>query len=133
MKLTTQTLKSIIREEIELLKESQKMSITPEQLDKLLKIASTGPEGYKQAQELALMFDGVDQDKIDTAAAENWDTRVQMFSLPYGKRPKAAIRFEIDKTRKLIEKELAKKNPDYQQIHIYEDYLDGLEEEDLED
>lgn len=132
MKLTSQTLKKLIREEIDRLNESKKLSITPEQLDKLLKIASTGPEGYKQAQELALMFDGVDQDKIDAAGAQDFKTREYMFSLPYGKRPKAAIEFEIDKFTKLIEEELAKKNPDYRQIHIYEDYLDGLEEELLE-
>ena len=98
MKLTAQRLKKLIREEIEHLKESQKMSITPEQLDKLLKIASTGPEGYKQAQELALMFDGVDQDKIDAAGAQDFKTREKMFAMPYGKKPKAAIEYEIDKT-----------------------------------
>ena len=132
MKLTTQTLKKIIREEIGLLKESQKMSISPDQLDKLLKIASTGPEGYKQAKELALMFDGVDQDKIDAAGAQDFKTREQMFAMPYGKRPKAAIEYEIDKFTKLLEKERAKENPNYQQIHEYEDYLEGLEEELLE-
>ena len=132
MKITTHTLKKIIREEIEHLNESKKMSITPEQLDKLLKIASTGPEGYKQAQELALMFDGVDQDKIDAAGAQDFKTREQMFALPYGKRPKAAIEYEIDKFTKLLEKERAKENPNYQQIHEYEDYLEGLEEELLE-
>ena len=132
MKLTTQRLKKLIREEMGLLKESQKMSISPEQLDKLLKIASTGPEGYRQAQELALMFDGVDQDKIDAAGAQDFKTREYMFSLPYGKRPKAAIKFEIDKFTKLLEKERAKENPNYQQIHEYEDYLEGLEEELLE-
>lgn len=132
MKLTTQTLKKIIREEIGLLKESQKMSITPEQLDKLLKIASTGPEGYKQAKELALMFNDVDQDKIDAAGAQDFKTREEMFALPYGKRPKAAIEFEIDKFTKLLEKLRAEENPDYRKIHEYEDYLDGLEEELLE-
>ena len=133
MKLTTQRLKKLIREEIDLLKESKKIAITPEQLEHLLKIASTGPKGYKQAQELALMFTGVDQDKIDAAGAQDFKTREQMFALPYGKRPKAAIEFEIDKFTKLLEKERAKKNPDIRQIHIYEDYLDGLEEELLED
>ena len=52
-----------------------------------------------------------------------------MFALPYGKRPKAAIKFEIDKFTKLLEKERAKKNPDIRQIHEYENYLEGLEEE----
>lgn len=127
MKLTTQTLKKIIREEIGLLKESQKMSISPEQLDKLLKIASTGPEGYKQAKELALMFDGVDQDKIDAAGAQDFKTREQMFAMPYGKRPKAAIEYEIDKT---IEDIKNAKTP--REKHVLEDYLEGLEEELLE-
>ena len=127
MKLTTQRLKKLIREEIEHLKESQKMSITPEQLDKLLKIASTGPEGYKQAQELALMFDGVDQDKIDAAGAQDFKTREKMFAMPYGKKPKAAIEYEIDKT---IEDIKNAKTP--REKHILEDYLDSLEEELLE-
>ena len=127
MKLTTQRLKKLIREELEHLKESQKMSITPEQLDKLLKIASTGPEGYKQAKELALMFDGVDQDKIDVAGAQDFKTREQMFAMPYGKRPKAAIEYEIEKT---IEDIKNAKTP--REKHILEDYLEGLEEELLE-
>jgi hypothetical protein len=127
MKITTQRLKKLIREELEHLKESQKMSITPEQLDKLLKIASTGPEGYKQAKELALMFDGVDQDKIDAAGAQDFKTREQMFAMPYGKRPKAAIEYEIDKT---IEDIKNAKTP--REKHVLEDYLDGLEEELLE-
>ena len=42
-------------------------------------------------------------------------------------------KYEIDKFTKLLEKEHAKKNPNIRQIHIYEDYLDGLEEELLED
>ena len=132
MKLTTETLKSIIREEIELLKESEepeKIVMTPEYLEKLLKIASTGLEGYKHALELALQFKDVDYDKIETAAAPDFKTREYMFSLPYGKRPKAAIKFEIDKFTKLLEKERAKKNPDIRQIHEYENYLEGLEEE----
>lgn len=129
MKLTSQRLKKIIREEIGLLKESQKMSISPEQLDKLLKIASTGPEGYKQAKELALMFDGVDQDKIDAAGAQDFKTREEMFALPYLQVPKAAIRVEIDETIQFIKNERAKENPSYQTIHEYEDYLDGLYEQ----
>ena len=127
MKLTPQTLKKLVREEIEHLRESKKMSITPEKLDKLLKIASTGPEGYKQAQELALMFDGVDQDKIDAAGAQDFKTREQMFAMPYGKRPKAAIEYEIEKT---IEDIKNAKTP--REKHVLEDYLDGLEEELLE-
>lgn len=135
MKLTTQTLKSIIREEIELLKESEepeKITMTPEYLEKLLKIASTGLEGYKHALELALQFKDVDYDKIETAAAPDFKTREYMFSLPYGKRPKAAIEFEIEKTIEDIKKLRAEENPDYRKIHEYEDYLDGLEEELLE-
>ena len=129
MKLAIQTLKKIIREEIDHLNESKKMPITPERLDKLLKIASTGPEGYRQAQELALMFDGVDQDKIDAAAAVDFETRKQMFALPYLQVPKAAIRVEIDETIKFIKNERAKENPSHQTIHEYEDYLDGLYEQ----
>lgn len=127
MRLTTKRLKNLIREEIDHLNESKKMSITPEQLDKLLKIASTGPEGYKQAQELALMFTGVDQDKIDAAGAQDFKTREQMFALPYGKKPRAAIEFEIEKT---IEDIKNAKTP--REKHILEDYLEGLEEELLE-
>lgn len=124
MKLTTQRLKKLIHEELGLLKESQKMPISPERLDKLLKIASTGPEGYKQAQELALVFSGVDQDKIDAAAAVDFETRKQMFALPYGQRPKAAIEFEINKT---IEDIKNAKTP--REKYVLEQYLEGLEEE----
>lgn len=127
MKLTTQRLKKLIREELKNLNESKKMSISPERLDKLLKIASTGPEGYKQAQELALLFDNVDQDKIDAAGAGDFETRKQMFALPYGQRPKAAIEFEIEKT---IEDIKNAKTP--REKHVLEDYLEGLEEELLE-
>ena len=124
MKITAQKIKKLIREEIHLLKESKKIAITPEQLEHLLKIASTGPKGYKQAQELVLMFTGVDQDKIDAAAAEDFETRKEMFALPYGKRPKAAIQFEIQKTREDI-----KNSTNQREIYELEQYLEGLEEE----
>jgi hypothetical protein len=130
MKLTTQRLKKLIREEIELLKESEepeKIAMTPEYLEKLLKIASGGLEGYKHALELALQFKDVDYDKIEAAAAPDFKTREYMFTLPYGKRPKAAIEYEIEKT---IEDIKNAKTP--REKHILEDLLDSLEEELLE-
>ena len=124
MKLTTQRLKRLIREEIKYLNESKTLSITPEQLDNLLVIASTGPEGYKQAQELALLYDNVDQDNIDAAAAEHPETRKHMFALPYGSRPAAALEYEIKKTEEQI-----KNSTNEREIYELRQYLEGLEEE----
>jgi hypothetical protein len=120
MKLTPQRLKNLIRKELKYLNESS------DHLEKLRTIARTGPEGYKQAQELARSL-GIDNEEIVAAAAEDFETRKQMFALPYGQRPKAAIEYEIDKT---IEDIKNAKTP--REKHILEDYLEGLEEELLE-
>jgi len=117
MKLTAQRLKKLIREEIVRINES------PKQIEKLRTIASSGPEGYKQAQELAITL-GIDKEEIISAAAEHEETRKQMFSLPYGERPAAAIEYEIKKTIEQI-----KNSTDEREKYVLEQYLEGLEEE----
>ena len=117
MKLTIKTVKKLIREEIKQLNESS------DHLEKLRTIARTGPEGYRQAQELASALK-IDKEEYIAAAAEHPETRKEMFALPYGSRPAAALEYEIKKTEEQI-----KNSTNEREIYELRQYLEGLEEE----
>ena len=117
MKLTNQRLKNLIRKELKRLNESS------DHLEKLRTIARTSPEGYRQAQELASSLK-IDKEEYIAAAAEHPETRKEMFALPYGSRPVAALEYEIKKTEEQI-----KNSTDEREKYELQQYLEGLEEE----
>ena len=67
---------------------------------------------------------GIDKEELVAAAAEDFETRKQMFALPYGSRPAAALEYEIKKTEEQI-----KNSTNEREIYELRQYLEGLEEE----
>ena len=100
MKLTTQRLKKLIRESMD-------------NMNKLRKMVASGEEGYNMALEIAPEM-GIPKEEVEKMP----------FELPYGQRPRWALRQEIEAQKKELEH-----TTDEKQRREIEQYLEGLEEE----
>jgi hypothetical protein len=100
MKLTTRRLKILISESID-------------RMSKIRELVASGEEGYHMALELALVL------KIPKEEVEKIP-----FQLPYGQRPKWALRLEIKKVQEGI-----KNSTNERERYELQQYLEGLEEE----
>ena len=100
MKLTTRRLKILISESID-------------RMSKIRELVASGEEGYHMALELALVL------KIPKEEVEKIP-----FQLPYGQRPKWALRLEIKKVQEDI-----KNSTNEREKYELQQYLEGLEEE----
>jgi len=99
MKLTAQRLKNLIRESID-------------NMNKLKELVKS-EEGYNMALELAPEM-GISKEEVEKMP----------FQLPYGQRPRWALRQEIDKFEQILQN-----STDANEQREIEQYLEGLEEE----
>jgi uncharacterized protein YdeI (YjbR/CyaY-like superfamily) len=104
MKLTIKRLKKLIRESMD-------------NMDKLRKMVASGEEGRNMALELATGM------KIPKEEVEKMDAP-WAFELPYGQRPKWALRQEIEKFEKILQN-----STNATEQREIEQYLEGLKEE----
>ena len=100
MKLTTQRLKKLIREAMD-------------NMSKIRKMVMSGEEGYNQALMAAAPL-GIPKEEVEKI----------VFELPYGQRPKWALRLEIKKVQEDI-----KNSTNEREKYELQQYLEGLEEE----
>jgi len=104
MKLTAQRLKKLIRESID-------------NMNKLKDLVKSGEKGRNMAFELAPEM-GISREEVEKMDAP-W-----AFELPYGQRPRWALRQEIDKFEQILQN-----STDANEQREIEQYLEGLEEE----
>ena len=86
-------------------------------MNKLRKMVASGEEGYNMALEIAPEM-GIPKEEVKKMDAP-W-----AFELPYGLRPKWALRQEIEKFEEML-----KKSTNATEQREIEQYLEGLEEE----
>ena len=103
MKLTTQRLKKLIRESMD-------------NMDKLKKMVASGEEGRNMAIELVAAKPemGISKEEVEKMP----------FELPYGQRPKWALRREIEKFEEMLQN-----STDVNKQREIEQHLEGLKEE----
>ena len=104
VKLTTQRLKKLIRESMD-------------NMNKLKDLVKSGEKGRNMAFELAPEM-GISREEVEKMDAP-W-----AFELPYGHRPRWALRQEIDKFEQILQN-----STDANEQREIEQYLEGLEEE----
>jgi len=100
MKLTTRRLKKLIRESMD-------------NMNKLKDLVKSGEEGYNMALMLAPEM-GISREEVEKIP----------FEMPYGQRPRWALRQEIEKFEKILQN-----STDVNEQREIEQYLEGLEEE----